>query len=236
MRVLIFSATYNEADCIEELIDGLYLNMPEADYLIIDDSSPDGTFAKLRHLKQKYPNLILVQRAKKLGVGSAHKQAFRYALDHGYDFLITMDADLSHDPKELPVMLKHLSKHDYVIGSRFAAGGELDYSGLRRALSINANKLSRILLGLKLSEVTTSFRGFQKDLLVELSAHPVNSDGYGFFVETAFLAEKNAKNPVEFPIHFYDRRGGKSKLSKILILKAVVRLCVLSAKRFVLRK
>ena len=153
-KTLIFSATYNEKDNIKELIYQINLFKENLDILIIDDNSPDQTGEILVKLKSTYNNLISIHRDPKLGLDTAHKFAYQYAIDNGYTKLITMDADLSHDPKEIPVLINLLDKHEFVIGSRYMDGGKCEMKGLRLLMSIIGNKVIRLILRLECSEFT----------------------------------------------------------------------------------
>jgi len=220
-RTLIFTATYNEADNIEALIRDIFTQVPESEVLVVDDSSPDGTGEILDRLSKENSRVKAHHRAGKQGLGSAHLFAFHYAIDQGYDVLVTMDADFSHNPKYIPEMLQKLERADFVIGSRYAPGGKLDYGFLRTALSKTANSLARFLLKIPLHECTTSLRAFRISLLKEIPLHEIRSDGYSFFVEALFLINQKTANLEEVPIHFEDRRAGQSKISHQEIVKAV---------------
>ena len=230
-RILVATATYNEADCSADLVRSIHQAVPAADILVVDDNSPDGTADLLESLRETVPCLSIVRRPRKLGIGTAHSLILQHALSEGYHFLVTLDADFSHDPKQIPVMLELLEKHEFVIGSRYTEGGSCDYGILRRALSRGANFLARTFLGIRLQETTTSFRGFRRSLLEKLPLSRVTSDGYGFFLELTFLVSQREKNIAEFPIQFKDRRAGTTKISKQAIFKAAYRLFRLALSR-----
>lgn len=225
MKKLIFTASYNEADNIESLVRDCLAALPEADMLVVDDNSPDGTSSILAELAgQLAGRLKLITRPRKLGLGSAHKLAMKYALAEGYEALITMDADYSHHPKYLPALAGELQKADFVIGSRYAEGGRCDYGFTRQFVSRSANTLARALLGIPLRETTTSFRGFKRSLLEKIPVDKIQAEGYAFFFESILHATLHALKASEIPIHFEDRRAGKSKISKKEIVRAVSRL------------
>lgn len=226
-RILVFTATYNEADNIVPLVEQVFEALPGADMLVVDDASPDGTGTLAEELKARFPRLHVVHRPGKNGLGTAHKLAIKYALAERYDALITMDADFSHHPKYLPEMVRNLEVADFVIGSRFVPGGSCEYPWPRVALSVGANTLTRNLLRIPLRETTTAYRGFRRELLERMNIDAVRSDGYSFFVESIFqvtLLERAANRAHmlrEFPIRFEDRRAGSTKISRKEIANGV---------------
>jgi dolichol-phosphate mannosyltransferase len=240
-RILAFTATYNEAENIVPLVEQVFEALPDADMLVVDDASPDGTGRVADELKARFPRLHVVHRPGKNGLGTAHKLAIKYALAEGYDALITMDADFSHHPKYLPEMVRNLELADFVIGSRFVPGGSCEYPLPRVALSVGANTLTRNLLGIPLRETTTAYRGFRRSLLERMNMDAVRSDGYSFFVESIFQVtrvERAAGRPRamrEFPIRFEDRRAGSTKISKKEIVNGMRTLGRLAVKRLLSR-
>lgn len=230
-RILIFTATYNEAENITDLVRQIFESAPQVRLLVIDDNSPDGTGAILDKLAQNEPRLIVQHRKGKLGLGTAHLAAMAYAVQENYDLLVTMDADFSHKPQDIPTMLRLAETHDFVIGSRYTAGGGLGYGFIRRTISKTANFLARLLLSIKLKECTTSFRAFKKELLKGILARNINSTGYSFFFEITFHVTRITKNVTEFPIYFADRTRGESKISKNEILRGIWTLLTLFLRR-----
>ena len=224
MKALIFTATYNEADNIESLIQEIKQYLPNQTILVVDDASPDGTGRILDRLAEESEWVHVIHRPKKLGLGSAHKLAMKYALLHEFDVLVTMDADFSHHPKYLPRLISELDHHDFVTGSRYAPGAVLGYGFIRSLISRTANILARCLLGLPLKECTTSFRGFQRALLQRFPIDTIQSEGYSFFVESIFYISSLTNKVTEFPLYFEDRRAGTSKISKAEIGKGVLNL------------
>jgi dolichol-phosphate mannosyltransferase len=213
-RTLVFTATYNEAGNIEPLLNEIWLAVPETSVLVVDDNSPDGTGKILDQIASRNPKLIVIHRPGKMGVGSAHKLAITYAADNGFDALVTMDADFSHEPKVLPALFGGLKQNHFVIGSRFVEGGRLDYTGFRLFISHGANFLAHALLGVIPRETTTSFRAFSRELLKTIPVQQIEADGYSFFLECTDSISLMTKRILEVPIHFQDRRYGKSKISK----------------------
>lgn len=236
--VLVFTATYDEADNVAALVEQVFATLPNAEMLVVDDDSPDGTGDILEQLRTRYPRLHVLHRPGKSGLGSAHKLAVKYALSEGYRALITMDADFSHDPQYLPAMIRALERAEFVIGSRYAPGGSCEYPLSRVLLSRGANTLARAVLGIPVHEFTTSYRGFRRSLLERMNIDAIQSDGYSYFVESihhvSSVLGADAWNGgmAEFPIRFVDRRAGISKISKWEILRGITTLARLAGRRF----
>jgi len=224
---LIFSATYDEKDNIKELIEKINKYSLNSDILIIDDNSPDGTGSILSQLKEKNSNLKFFIRKSKLGLDTAHKYAYDYAIKNGYEKLITMDADLSHDPKEIPTFINLLDEHEFVIGSRYAKGGKCEMPLMRLFLSIIGNKIIKFVLKINCNEFTTSYRGFNLSKLNNFHLKKVRSKGYSFFMESIYWINKNNYKILEVPIFFKNRTAGKSKIPKIEILRTLKNLLLL---------
>ena len=227
-RILVFTATYNEIENIRELINGIKKYLPNTSILIIDDNSPDKTNDVVKELKKKNEKLFLIEREKKLGLDSAHKAAFLYAIQNNFDYLITMDADLSHDPQELPAFVKNLTFFPFVIGSRYMVGGKCLMKGFRLIMSKYANKIIKVVSGIKSNEFTTSYRGFDLKNLKNFDLINVKTKGYSFFMGTLFELEKNNIKIKEIPITFYDRKKGVSKIPKIEIFRTLKNLFFLT--------
>ena len=230
-RILVFSATYNEIENIRELINGIQKYLPDTSILIIDDNSPDKTQEVITELKKKNKNLYLIEREKKMGLDTAHKTAFNYAIENNFDYLITMDADLSHDPKELPEFIKNLKNFSFVIGSRYISGGKCLMRGFRLILSKFGNQIIRVVSGIKSNEFTTSYRGFDIKNLKNFDLNNVKTKGYSFMMGTMFELEKNNIEIKEIPITFYDRKRGFSKIPKIEIFRTFKNLIFLTLKK-----
>jgi dolichol-phosphate mannosyltransferase len=230
-RALVFTATYNERDNIEELVRRVLALPMACDLLVVDDNSPDGTGTLLDELARAEPRLKVVHRPYKLGLGSAHMLAMAWAVRRGYDALVTMDADFSHDPAAIPQLLQALGQADFAIGSRYMKGGSCDYVGRRRAMSLWANRLAWLLLGAGLREYTTSFRAFRVSMLREAQFSRIHSQGYSFFMETVWHLHRAGYRCVETPIRFVDRVHGDSKIPKNEIWNGVLKLGELCVKR-----
>ena len=229
-KTLIFTATYNEAQNIKKLISLIYKNFPKADILVIDDNSPDLTYKLLKKLKKKYKNLKIKLRDKKYGLDSAHKFAYDFAKKNGYVKLITMDADLSHNPIEIKKIVRLLDKSEFVIGSRYIKGGKCELPLLRYLISFFGNKFIKFFLGIKCNEFTTSYRGFNLIKLKNFSLKKIKSKGYSFFMETVYLINKKNFKIAEIPIIFKNRIHGKSKIPKIEILRTFFNVIRLKSK------
>ncbi len=235
-RVLVFTATYNERDNILPLVREIHAAAPGADVLFVDDHSPDGTGAVLDELAGVDPLVRVVHRPGKLGLGTAHLLAMIYAIQHGYDALVTMDADLSHDPRDIPRLLEHLGQADFVIGSRYMPGGECNYHGYRRVMSVAANRLARLLLGIPLHEFTTSFRAFRVASLARVNFVKMHNQGYSFFMESVHRLRQAGLGLAEIPIVFRDRTAGESKIPRFEIVRGAAKLLHLTVSRLVGRR
>ena len=218
-KILIFSATYNEYPNIKILLNKINKLQLELDVLIIDDNSNDGTLSFLKNYSSKNFNLIV--RKNKMGLDTAHKLAFQYARKWKYDYLITMDADLSHDPMVIKKIVNLLRVFPFVIGSRYINGGKSDLVGFRYLMSYFGNTFIKHLLNINSNEFTTSYRGFDLNKLKRLNISKIKSAGYSFFMETVYLINKLNIKIYEIPIHFRSRLSGKSKIAKIEIFRTL---------------
>ncbi len=223
-KTLIFTATYNEKDNIKTLIEKLNNLNLKIDILVIDDKSPDGTWKILEELKKNFTNLKVIVRDGKSGLDTAHKIAYQYAKNTGYENFISMDADLSHDPIEIPKILNKLKNNSFVIGSRYVNGGKCEMSGFRLILSVFGNKLIKKILGLNCNEFTTSYRGFNLIKLQNFDLNIINSKGYSFFMETIYRLHLHGVEINEIPINFRNRKQGKSKIPPIEIFRTLKNL------------
>jgi dolichol-phosphate mannosyltransferase len=231
-RILIFTATYNEADNIVPLCEQLRDVAPNADILVVDDNSPDGTGQVLDRLADGNPRISVIHRPRKLGLGTAHKLAMAHAVLNNYDFLVTMDADFSHQPADVPRLLEKVDDVDFVIGSRYAVGGGSDLRGYRRFVSQSANVAARLLLGIPLTEFTTAFRVFRVGLLRELNLGRIRSQGYSFFLESVFRVHRAGARMREVPIYFAHRLEGESKIPRHEIINGASKLLYLLTARY----
>jgi len=221
-KILIFSATYNEAKNIALLIKAIEELNVNADILVIDDNSPDKTWQVVQDYSKNKKNIYLIIREKKMGLDSAHKLAFEYSINNNYDFLITIDADLTHDPKKIPQFINELKKNPFVLGSRFVEGGSFDSKGWRRVLSIFGNKFIKIMFNINCHEFTTAFRGYNLKKLKNFDLREVKSKGYSFFMETIYLINKKKIPIKEIPIYARLRHKGTSKIERIEIFRTLI--------------
>lgn len=234
-RTLIFTATYNEVSNIDILIDHIFALGIDVEILVVDDNSPDGTGRHLDSRAATEPRLHVVHRPGKLGLGTAHQLGMLYAVQHGFDRLVTMDADLSHNPAEIPALLAKLEDADFVIGSRYASGGSSDYDGYRRFLSVTANTLAHRLLGVPTREFTTSFRAFRVEMLKSRRCAKLKGGGYSYFMETVYRLHRAGFRMAEVPIQFRDRHSGFSKIPRFEIFSGIAKLLHLTLSRLARR-
>jgi len=217
-RVLVFTATYNEAGNIREFCRQVLDLDVVSRLLVVDDASPDGTGQILDDIATKEPRLQVIHRKGKLGLASAHKLAMLQAVDDGFDLLITMDADLSHDPNDIPRLIGAAQGAPFVTGSRYMPGGGCNYTGYRLVLSRGANLLGRLLLGVPLHEFTTSYRAFDVRTLAGFDLSRFDREGYSFFMDTVVRLHRAGWRCAEVPIVFHDRASGSSKLPRNAIV------------------
>ena len=221
MRTLVVLPTYNEAPTIESLCGTILEKDPSLDVLVVDDNSPDGTGTLVEKAMREQPRLRLLSRERKLGLGSACLAGFRHALDRGYDHVITMDCDLSHDPGDLPRILAARDRCDMVIGSRYVEGGGiLDWAFHRRALSAFANLYTRVLLRLPIRDCTSGYRCYSRRVLETVDPFSVRGTGYSFLEEMVWRVHAHGFRIAEVPIVFEGRRLGSSKIDRKEIFRA----------------
>jgi dolichol-phosphate mannosyltransferase len=227
---LVFLATYNERSNIAALLDAILALPAACDVLVVDDNSPDGTSRFVAERAAANPRIHLLVRPKRLGIGSAHRLGWLHARRFGYGRVVTMDADMSHQPADIPRLLRALDEGaDVALGSRFAPGGKLDYQGWRLFLSRTANWLARKSLGLPLKEYTNSFRAARLDKLPLGLIEGLTNNGYGFFLAETVRTARQGLRVVEVPIHFHDRNAGRSKMPKFQIVLGVANFCISSS-------
>lgn len=221
-RVLVVLPTYDERETIDRVLEGLLTLPASLDVLVIDDGSPDGTGAAVRSRAEADDRIRLIERPRKSGLASAYVTGFRRGLDQGYDLLVEMDSDLSHDPGDLPRLLEAARRHDLVIGSRYVPGGSVtNWSRARMALSRSGNTYARWALGLQVRDATAGFRVYRRAALARLLETPIRSDGYGFQVELVLRAANLGLSVGEVPITFREREHGRSKISRRIVVEAL---------------
>jgi dolichol-phosphate mannosyltransferase len=223
MAVII--PTYNERDNISLITARVRSAMPEADILIVDDNSPDMTGKIADELAAADSHVHVLHRQAKAGLGAAYIAGFQWALDHGYDAVAEMDADGSHQPEELPLLLSALTDADLVLGSRWVPGGRvLNWPRSRRILSRAGNIYTRAMLGVALRDVTGGYRVYRASALREIGLENVQSQGYCFQIDLALLALQAGLTVAEVPITFIERARGTSKMSNTIIREALWRV------------
>ena len=222
MKTLIISPTYNEIKNIKSLVKQIFDLDPGYHLLIVDDNSPDGTALKVKELQSTYPNLHLEERPGKAGLGTAYLFGFKWALENNYDHIVQMDADLSHDPNDVPRLVSRLKDHDLVIGSRYVNGVSVVNWPIRRLiLSYGANMYSRFITGMPINDGTGGFKAWRGTLLNDIELKKVRSQGYSFQIEMNFRSWRLDARIKEEPIIFVDRTIGESKMSKSIMYEAI---------------
>ena len=226
-KILVFTATFNEVENIVELVNLIKHQPSKPHLLIIDDNSPDGTSEEIKKLQNKFENLFLIRRNDKLGLDSAHKEAYAFALKNNYDFLITMDADFSHDPNEIGTFIKNLDEFPFVIGSRYVKGGQCLMRGKRLLLSKYGNLIMKFIFQIDCNEFTTSYRGFNLKKLNNFHLNLIKTKGYSFFLGTVYEVFKQKFRIKEIPIIFKDRKKGYSKIPRAEIFRTIKNILLL---------
>ena len=223
MRVLTIIPTYNEIESLPLTLGRLREAVPESDVLVVDDSSPDGTGEWADRRAAEDVAVHVLHRTTKDGLGGAYIAGFRWALERGYDVLVEMDADGSHQPEQLPRLLDAVRTADLVIGSRRVPGGKMvNWPASRKLISMAGSLYPRIMLGLDLTDITAGYRAYRADTLRAIDLDSVQSKGYGFQVDMTFRTARLGKRIVEVPITFVERELGESKMSGGIIREAVV--------------
>lgn len=223
---LVVVPTYNEAENLPVIVGRLRQEVPDADIMIVDDASPDGTGSIADELADGDPAISVLHRAAKEGLGRAYIAGFERGLDAGYRYLVEIDADGSHDPAELPAMLAAAeSSEDLVIGSRWVSGGAvLNWPWFRRTISRTGNRYARMVLRSRIRDLTSGYRVFRADALRAVEFSRVSSQGYCFQVELAWRLEKAGFRVSEHPITFVERTAGQSKMHAGIVAEALVRI------------
>ena len=222
-RTIAIVPTYNESENLLRLVPTLLNQSPSLEVLVVDDASPDGTGEVADSLAERTDRVQVMHRAGKLGLGTAYLAGFRHALDHGYDYVVQMDADFSHRPEDMPRLLEAARSADLVIGSRNIAGGRVEnWSLLRQFVSRGGSFYARKLLKLQIRDCTSGFKCWRREALEALDLSSVASNGYGFQVEMNYLCHRAGLGISEVPIVFPDRTAGRSKMSLKICLEAAV--------------
>jgi len=224
LRTLIVLPTYQEADNIAEVLRRLRAAVPYADILVVDDASPDGTADLAKAVAHQLGAIDVMLRPAKAGLGSAYRAGFAEGQARGYDVLVEMDSDLSHDPAALPDLLRAVEGgSDLVIGSRYVPGGSIPgWSFRRRSLSLWGNRYAARMLGLDVRDATSGYRCYRAAMVARIDIDTVRADGYGFQIEMAYRVAGVGGTIVELPIQFVDRALGRSKMSSRIIVEALI--------------
>jgi len=226
-RTLVAVATYNEIDNLPRLVDAIFRQLPDAELLVVDDNSPDGTGRWCDERAETEPRLRCLHRSGKLGLGTATIAAMRYAIEHGYAYLLTLDADFSHPPERIPALMAGMTGQggepaDVMIGSRYVAGGAIrGWPRRRRLMSRAVNLYARLLLGLAVRDCSGAFRCYRTSLLRRLDLAAVRSRGYSFFEEILWHLKRAGARMAETPITFVDRQHGSSKINRREVVSAL---------------
>jgi dolichol-phosphate mannosyltransferase len=227
LRITVVTPTYNEAENLPKLVSALFALPLDVSMLIVDDNSPDGTGRIAEELALKYPGHVeVMHRPGKMGLRSAYLNGFQKLLSGDAEAIVQMDADFSHDPAALPEMVRKLETCDMVLGSRYVQGGSVDkdWPQWRKSLSAFANFYARSILRLPFHDVTTGYRLWRRETLMQIPFEKIQSSGYVFLVEMAYLTHCLEFKIGESPIYFADRRFGKSKMSFKIQLEAALRI------------
>ena len=236
-RALVIIPTYNEKENVRSVVELVLSQAPNIDVLIVDDNSPDGTPAIVSEMAKADPRINLMSRPGKMGLGTAYIAGFKWGLPRGYAYLIEMDADFSHDPREIPNMLKAIQTADLVLGSRYIDGVRVVNWPLSRLfLSKGASYYVRIITGLPVCDPTGGFKCFRRCVLETIELNKVRSNGYTFQIEMSYKAWLEGFRVREIPITFADRYAGKSKMSGHIVLEALWMVWVLALSHGFRRK
>ena len=221
MKALLIIPTYNEIANIKNIITASLSQSPDLYILVIDDNSPDGTAKAVKEMMENEPHINLIERPKKMGLGSAYVQGFKYALNNDYDYVLEMDADFSHNPADIPRLLEAAKKYDVVIGSRYCQGVNIiNWPFWRLLISYFASKYVRIITGMPIKDPTSGFKCFRRRVLEAIDLDSILSDGYAFQIEMNFRAWVKGFTIYEIPIVFTERRDGVSKMSRQIVWEA----------------
>ena len=237
MNVLVALPTYNEARNLESIVSSVLEHLPEVSVLVVDDSSPDGTGEIADKLAETNSRVFVIHRPSKQGLGSAYREAFRWALARDFDAVVEMDADFSHDPSALPSLLAACDGSNLVIGSRYVKGGRVkNWSKARLLLSRAGNLYAALALGFRLRDATAGFRVYSRSILERIDLDSVRTNGYAFQVEMAYKTYLLGARIVEVPITFTDRRVGESKMSGRIVAEALAWVTREAIRRRVFRR
>ena len=232
MKPIAISPTYNEKKNIEELIQRVLASYDNIEILIVDDNSPDGTASLVKSLMKNNPKIHILERLAKLGLGTAYCAGFKWALEKGYDRIVQIDADMSHNPDDIATLLAESETSDVVIGSRYINGVNVVNWPLRRLiLSYAANLYAQIITGFPIKDATGGFKCFRSRVLESIDLSKINSEGYSFQIEMNFISWVRGFAIKEVPIIFSDRTVGESKMSRGIIFEAIYMVPLLKLRK-----
>jgi dolichol-phosphate mannosyltransferase len=222
MKALVIVPTYNERENLPQLLPAILSQGEAFHVLVVDDNSPDGTGAIADEMAAAEPRVNVIHRDGKRGLGTAYVAGFKWALEHGYDYVFEMDADFSHDPSDLPRLLEGAQRGDCSVGSRLISGGGTEnWSLLRTLISRGGSLYAKTILGVPVNDMTSGFKCFSAHVLRSLDLDAIGSNGYAFQVEVNYRCHRLGFRIVEVPIRFVDRRVGKSKMSAWIVVEAM---------------
>jgi dolichol-phosphate mannosyltransferase len=222
MKSIVIVPTYNERENLPRLLPAILAQDPSFYVLVVDDNSPDGTGKLADDLATVEPRIQVIHRDGKRGLGTAYVAGFKWALDHGFDYVFEMDADFSHDPADLPRLLEAAMRNDASIGSRWVTGGGTqNWSLIRTLVSRGGSMYAKLILGVPVNDLTSGFKCFASEVLRNLDLDDIHSNGYAFQVEVNYRCHRLGYRIAEVPIVFVDRRVGKSKMSPGIVVEAM---------------
>ncbi|HMN70118.1 MAG TPA: polyprenol monophosphomannose synthase [Bdellovibrionales bacterium] len=225
MKTLVIIPTYNERENIAALVPAVRQATPNVEILVVDDNSPDGTQDIVRQMQATDPRLHLLGRAGKQGLGKAYIAGFKWGLERGFEALIEMDADFSHRPQDLKTLVATIPTCDFVVGSRWVkGGGTVNWSFLRKLISLGGSFYARQILGYPIRDWTGGFNAWKAGTLQKIGLDSVRSEGYSFQIELKYKASRLGLHGIEVPIRFEDRRAGQSKMSSRIVVEALYRV------------
>jgi dolichol-phosphate mannosyltransferase len=223
MRPLVVIPTYNESENIERILQRIHECLPAAGILVVDDGSPDGTAGLVKEVATRLPDVHLLERSEKSGLGSAYRAGFAWGLGRGYDAFIEIDADFSHDPAALPTLVAPIEQgYEVSIGSRYVEGGSIpNWAWHRHLLSRGGNIYASAVLGLGVHDSTAGYRCYAASILRRLDLDRIRAEGYGFQIEMTYRSKQHGATITEVPISFVDREAGESKMSSVIVVEAL---------------
>lgn len=239
MKTLVVMPTFNELSNLTMMLDRIFVSNPDVHVLVVDDNSPDGTGIEADNRAATDSRLHVLHQPGKGGLGAAYRAGFRWGLTHNYDVLVEMDADGSHQPEQLPLLLTALREHnaDLVIGSRWVPGGSVvNWPLSRKVLSLGGNLYTRICLGIRIKDATGGFRAFKSSTVTAIGMLDGSAQGYIFQVDNTYRTHRKGLRIVEVPIEFVERVSGVSKMSRAIVIEAMTSVTIWCIKYRILRR